>query len=135
MSSRPAERRSTSSSFSPPDHKDSRTNTVTAANIRRILGADTRIAVTVHGKKKRERTDMLHWLVEQSYLPMFPRFMYNEANPSVPLTRHQLLHEARPILDREPEWIFILEGFMEDREHTVLKYIQPMNNQWELLLS
>jgi len=87
----------------------------------------------VRGRKRRERMDMTHWLIENDYSPMWPRFMHSEATPSVPLTRHQLLHEMRPILDREPEWVFVLHNFDESREKVAYDYIKPMSNNWELL--
>ena len=116
-----------------PNLHDSRSNSVAGANIRRIIGADVPIAVMVQGKKRRERMDMCHWLIEEGYLPMFPRFMHNEANPSVPMTRHQLLHEMRPILDREPDWMFVLYGYLADHEQVAYDYIKTMHNQWEIL--
>ena len=122
-----------------PNMHDSRTNSVAAANIRRMLLSETaqvapvQIAVMVVGKKRRERMDMCHWLIENDYLPMFPRFTHNEVNPTVPMTRHQLLHEMRPILDREPEWVFILHGYHPAREQATLDYIHPMQNNWEIL--
>ena len=120
-----------------PNMHDSRTNTVTAANIRRMLGSvrggtPTPIAVMLHGKKRRERVDMCHWLIENDYLPMFPRYMHNEASPSVPLTRLQLIHEMRPIIDREPEWLFVCYG-MHESEGLVSDYIRTTQNNWEVL--
>ena len=116
-----------------PNLHDSRSNSVAGANIRRLLGDQVPIAVMVTGKKRRERMDMTHWLIEEGYLPMFPRFMHNEANPAVPLTRHQLLHEMRPILDREPDWMFVLYGYLADHEQVAYDYIKTMHNQWEIL--
>lgn len=116
-----------------PNLHDSRSNSVTGANIRRILSGGRPIAVMVTGKKRRERLDMCHWLIKNSYLPMFPRFMRNEANPAVPFTRHQLLHEMRPILDLNPEWIFVLHGFLEKHERVAYDYIKSTQNTWEIL--
>ena len=116
-----------------PDMIDSRTNSVVASNVRRILGDKVPIAVMVRGKVRRERMDMTHWLVENEYLPMFPWFMPNEATPEVPLTRHQTLHEARAILDQEPDWIFVLYGFNKVFESAAMKYIESTDNTWELL--
>lgn len=115
-----------------PDKHDSRSNSVVGSNIRRMLGSEVPIAVMVAGKKRRERLDMLHWLISEDYLPMFPRFMYCEANPAVPLTRLQLMHEARPILDREPDWIFVLHNFSL-REQTARDYAATTQNSWEIL--
>ena len=47
-----------------PNAFDSRTNTVIGANVRRMLPKDTLIAVMLHGRKRRERMDMCHWLLE-----------------------------------------------------------------------
>ena len=114
-----------------PHASDSRTNSVIGANIRRILPKDTLVAVMVHGKKKRERVDMTHWLIENEYLPMFPKYMLS-ANSSVPLTRFQLIHEMRPILDRGPNQIFVCHNWQLG-EQMALDYIESTNNSWELL--
>jgi len=97
-----------------------------------MLTDDTLIAVMIHGRKRRERMDMCHWLIENEYLPMFPRYMVNEASPSVPLTRHQLLHEMRPILDREPGQLFICHNWSTS-EITARVYLDPTDASWELL--
>ena len=112
---------------------DSRTNSVIGANVRRMLPKDTLVAVMLHGRKRRERMDMCHWLIENDYLPMFPRFMPNEASPSVPLTRHQLIHEMRPIIDREPGQLFVCHGWGES-EVVAREYIDTTGGDWELLL-
>lgn len=111
---------------------DSRTNSVIAANVRRMLSKDVLVAVMIHGRKRRERMDMCHWLIENDYLPMFPRYMASEASPSVPLTRHQLLHEMRPILDRDPGQLFVCHNW-KDTGHLVYDYITSTNGDWELL--
>ena len=115
-----------------PNAFDSRTNSVIAANVRRMLSKDVLIAVMIHGRKRRERMDMCHWLIENDYLPMFPRYMASETNPSVPLTRHQLLHEMRPILDRETGQMFVCHnwGF---NENVAFEYIGNTQSDWELL--
>ena len=116
-----------------PHASDSRTNSVIGANIRRILPKDTLVAVMVHGKKKRERVDMTHWLIENEYLPMFPRYMPN-VNSSVPLTRLQLIHEMRPILDRDSSQIFVCHNWRgANSEGPALDYIKSTKNSWELL--
>ncbi len=116
-----------------PSESDSRTNTVIASNIRRMLPEDTLIAVMAHGKKKRERVDMIHWLIENDYLPMFPRYMVNYASPSIPLTRLQLIHEARPILDREPGQLFVAHNWHGDKEQPALDYMESTDCCWEIL--
>lgn len=115
-----------------PDKGDSRTNSVVGANIRRITKDNTPIAVMVRGRRRRERLDMTHWLIENDYLPMFPRFM--PVDETIPLTRHQVLHEMRPVLDREPDWIFVLNDFRLDTETVAMEYIRGTDNNWELLL-
>ena len=110
---------------------DSRTNSVIAANVRRMLPKDTLVAVMIHGRKRRERMDMCHWLIENEYLPMFPRSMASEATPSVPLMRHQLLHEMRPIIDREAGQLFICHSW--GTENTAREYIESTQGNWELL--
>ena len=117
-----------------PNLHDSRSNSVAGANVRRLLG-DIPVAVMVVGRKRRERLDMCHWLIENSYLPMFPRFAPNHAGGprAIPLTRHQLLHEMRPILDREPGWIFVLHGFLPQHEKVAEDYISTTDNSWEIL--
>ena len=116
-----------------PNKHDSRTNSVVAANVRRILGSNRPIAVMLHGSKRRERVDMCHWLIENDYLPMFPRYMFNEANPSIPLTRLQLMHEMRPILDREPGWIFVIYDYVVGQDQGALDYAKTTQNTWEVL--
>ena len=117
-----------------PHSFDSRTNSVIGANVRRMLPKDTLIAVMVHGKKRRERMDMTHWLIENEYLPMFPRYMPNAANPSVPLGRLQLLHEVRPILDRDPEQMFVCDNWKgTTTEAAAMEYMRGTGNSWELL--
>ncbi len=116
-----------------PNAFDSRTNSVIGANVRRMLPKDTLIAVMLHGRRRRERMDMCHWLIENEYLPMFPRYMYNVATPSVPLTRHQLLHEMRPILDREAGQLFVCYKWGLNNESTALEYIESTQADWELL--
>ena len=111
---------------------DSRTNSVIAANIRRMLPKDTLVAVMIHGRKRRERQDMIHWLIENEYLPMFPRFMPNEASPSVPLNRLQLIHESRAIIDREPDQLFVCHTW-KGTGTVVLDYIRSTEAVWELL--
>ena len=111
---------------------DSRTNSVIAANVRRMLPKDVLVAVMIHGRKRRERMDMCHWLIENDYLPMFPRYMASEASPFVPLTRYQLLHEMRSILDRDPDQIFVCHKWQLG-EQMALDYIESTNNSWELL--
>jgi hypothetical protein len=98
-----------------------------------MLPVDTLIAVMIHGRKRRERMDMCHWLIENEYLPMFPRYMASEANPSVPLTRHQLLHEMRPIIDREPGQLFICHNWSQGIEITAREYLTNTQGDWELL--
>ena len=115
-----------------PHDFDSRTNSVIAANVRRMLPTDTLVAVMIHGRKRRERKDMCHWLIENEYLPMFPRYMASEASPSVPLTRHQLLHEMRPILDREPGQLFVCHNWSPS-EITARVYLDSTDGDWELL--
>ena len=115
-----------------PHAFDSRTNSVIAANVRRMLPEYTLVAVMIHGRKRRERKDMCHWLIENDYLPMFPWYMPNEAVPSVPLTRHQLLHEMRPIIDREPGQLFICHNWNED-ETMAREYLDTTEGDWELL--
>lgn len=115
-----------------PHAFDSRTNSVIAANVRRMLPKDTLVAVMIHGRKRRERKDMCHWLIENDYLPMFPRYMVNEANPSVPLIRHQLLHEMRPIIDREPDQLFVCHNWSQG-ETTAREYLNTIEGGWELL--
>ena len=116
-----------------PNAFDSRTNSVIGANVRRILPKDTLIAVMIHGRKRRERLDMCNWLIENEYLPMFPRFMNNEKSPSVPLTRVQLLHEMRPLLDRELDQLFVCHAWHEHKETPALNYIESTSNSWEIL--
>ena len=115
-----------------PHDFDSRTNSVIAANVRRMLPKDVLVAVMIHGRKRRERMDMCHWLIENDYLPMFPRYMASEASPSVPLTRHQLLHELRPIIDREPGQLFICHNW-DSSEITACEYLESTDGDWELL--
>ena len=115
-----------------PHDFDSRTNSVIAANVRRMLPKDTLVAVMLHGRKRRERMDMCHWLIENDYLPMFPRYMASEASPSVPLTRHQLLHELRPIIDREPGQLFVCHNWSSS-ETTAYEYLDSTQGNWELL--
>ncbi|KKL79149.1 hypothetical protein LCGC14_2017710, partial [marine sediment metagenome] len=115
-----------------PHAFDSRTNSVIAANVRRMLPEYTLVAVMIHGRKRRERKDMCHWLIENEYLPMFPRYMSSEASPSVPLTRHQLLHEMRPILDREPGQLFICHNWTGN-ELVAREYLDTTEGDWELL--
>ncbi len=116
-----------------PHAFDSRTNSVIAANVRRMLPKDTLIAVMVHGKKRRERVDMCLWLIENNYLPMFPRYMPREGNKNVPLTRVETLHEMRSILDREPDQMFVCHGWRGHKETPAMSYMESTKNTWEIL--
>jgi len=116
-----------------PHAFDSRTNSVIGANVRRMFPDGTLIAVMIHGQKRRERMDMCHWLIENEYLPMFPRYMPREGNKNVPLTRVETLHEMRPILDREAEQLFVCHGWRGDKEIPAFAYMQTTDNHWELL--
>ena len=117
-----------------PHAFDSRTNSVIAANVRRMLSNDVLVAVMIHGRKRRERMDMCHWLIENDYLPMFPRYTPNYAGGprSIPLTRHQLLHEMRSIIDREPGQLFICHNW-NSNETTAYEYLMGTDGDWELL--
>jgi len=90
------------------------------------------IAIMVRGKTRHERVDMTEWLIENEYLPMFPQYMENAG--SFPLTRLQTVHEIRPILDKNPDWVFVLHGFRPDSEATAREYIEGTKNNWELLV-
>ncbi len=116
-----------------PSAHDSRTNSVIGANVRRMLPKDTLVAVMLSGRTRHERVDMCHWLIENEYLPMFPRYMANEASPSVPLTRMQLIHEIRPLLDREAGQLFVCHGWRTYKETPAKDYIDSTDNNWELL--
>ena len=98
-----------------------------------MLPKDTLVAVMLHGRTRHERVDMCHWLIENEYLPMFPRYMANEASPSVPLTRIQLIHEMRPLLDREAGQLFVCHGWRDCKETVAKSYIDSTDNDWELL--
>jgi hypothetical protein len=121
-----------------PNAFDSKENSVIAANVRRVVPDDTPIAVMIHGKERRERVDMCQWLIENGYMPMFPRYI--AAQGSMPLARLQLIHEVRPILDREPNWEFVCYGWGEGESPTtvsfpprVYDYMQSTGNFWEIL--
>ena len=87
----------------------------------------------IYGQNRHERVDMCDWLIENDYLPMFPRYMPREGNKNVPLTRVETLHEMRPILDREPDQLFVCHGWRGYKETPALNYMESTLNDWEIL--
>lgn len=114
-----------------PDTGKSRENSIVAASVRRTLGELAPIVVTVRGQVRRERLEFLRWLVEEEYVPAFPRFL--TYGLSLPLPRHQLIAEARDLLDVMGDWQYACTSWL-DTEDTALEQIDAAPGYWELLL-
>ena len=85
-----------------PDKGNSRDNSITAANTRRLTEEVAPVVVPIRGASRRERMDFVSWLVENEYVPAFPRFQGN--GKLLPLGRQQQVAELSELMGRLGPW-------------------------------
>lgn len=114
-----------------PDAGKSRENSITAANIRKLAGDDVPIIVTIRGNTARERREFFGWLVENDYVPAFPKFVTND--DSFPLPRWRLFNELRRDLELIGDWIYACTDWAPDGTGQERETIKLLPGTWELI--
>ncbi|TFH36189.1 MAG: hypothetical protein E4G93_02575 [Dehalococcoidia bacterium] len=113
-----------------PDAGKSRENSITAHNIRRLAGTGIPIIVTIRGTTTRERKEFLGWLVENDYIPAFPKFSSQE--DQFPLPRWRLFNEVRAELESIGEWIYACTDWPGADSQDAAS-LATLPGQWELI--
>lgn len=114
-----------------PDKGNSRDNSITAAYSRRLVHDEIPVVVTIRGATRRERMDFLTWLMENDYIPAFPRFSQVEGS-SLPMNRHQLIAELRETIEHFGPWSYALPNWIPGEPAQQL--IEAIEGNWEAFL-
>lgn len=116
-----------------PDKGNSRDNSITAAYISNALQEDIPVIVPIRGTTRRERIDFLAWLIENNYVPAFPRMQPTDGR-SFPLSRHEQIVELREPMEKLGPWIWAVLDWHQVGELESAELMRIIPGQWEAFI-